>query len=237
MLRAYLFLAFYIPFTGLVALSAICATLFDRSGRWMHRHGRFWAWGGLKAGGVRFQVSGAEKVPSDGPVIFMSNHQGNFDILTLYQAVPRPFAWLAKEELFTIPLFGHSMTRGGYIPVDRSDGRKALKSLDTAAGLIRGGRSVLIFPEGTRSTDGHLLPFKRGGFILAAKAGVPVVPIAITGSLLINPPRQLRLKPGIIKVHFGAPIIAANRKAADLQELVQNAITALLEETCSVPSP
>jgi 1-acyl-sn-glycerol-3-phosphate acyltransferase len=235
MLRAYLFLAFFIPFTGLVAMSAICATLFDRSGRWMHRHGRFWARGGLAVGGVSYEVTGAEQVPATGPVIFMSNHQGNFDILTLYRAVPRPFAWLAKEELFKIPIFGHSMTRGGYIPVNRGDGRKALKSLDAAAALIRGGRSVLIFPEGTRSTDGSLLPFKRGGFILAAKAGVPVVPIALTGSLAINPPRQMRLQPGTIRVKFGTPIPTANCTSAALQEQVHSAIAALLEEPCSVP--
>jgi 1-acyl-sn-glycerol-3-phosphate acyltransferase len=236
MLRAYLFLAFFIPFTGLVALSAIGASLLDRSGRWVHRHGRFWAWGGLAAAGVQIQVSGSELVPTTGPVIFMSNHQGNFDILTLYQAVPRPFAWLAKEELFKIPVFGTSMARGGYIPVNRSDGRKAMKSLDAAASTIRSGRSVLIFPEGTRTTDGHLLPFKRGGFILAVKAGVPVIPIAITGSLQINPPQQLRLKPGTINIRFGSPIVGANLTPADLQEQVKSAIAALLEETCSAPS-
>lgn len=232
MIRAYLFLAFFIPYTGLVALSAICATLIDRTGRWMHRHACFWAWGGLTVAGVNYQVSGSENVPTDGAVIFMSNHQGNFDILTLYQAIPRSFAWLAKEELFKIPIFGHSMTRGGYIPIDRSDGRKALKSLDAAAQLIRGGRSVLIFPEGTRTTDGLLLPFKRGGFILAAKAGVPVVPIAITGSLAINPPRQIRLYPGTVSVRFGKPIDASTIKPAELQDRVHSAITALLEKPC-----
>lgn len=235
MIRAYLFLAFFIPFTGLMAFSAICASLFDQTGRWMHRHACFWSWGGLNVAGVRYRVAGAENVPTEGPVIFMSNHQGNFDILTLYQAVPRPFAWLAKEELFKIPVFGHSMARGGYIPIDRSDGRKALKSLAAAAELIRAGRSVLMFPEGTRSTDGQLLPFKRGGFILAAKAGVPVVPIAISGSLLINPPRQICLKPGTITVRFGTPIMQENAKAAVLQDQVYSAINALLEEPCSVP--
>jgi 1-acyl-sn-glycerol-3-phosphate acyltransferase len=232
MIRAYLFLAFFIPYTGLVALSAICATLVDRTGRWMHRHACFWAWGGLTVAGVNYQVSGSENVPADGAVIFMSNHQGNFDILTLYQAIPRSFAWLAKEELFKIPIFGHSMIRGGYIPIDRSDGRKALKSLDAAAQLIRGGRCVLIFPEGTRTTDGQLLPFKRGGFILAAKAGVPVVPIAITGSLAINPPRQIRLYPGTISVRFGKPIDASSIKPAELQDRVHSAISALLETPC-----
>ena len=107
MIRAYLFLAFFIPYTCLMACSAICATLFDRSGRWMHRHGCLWAWGGLTFAGVKYRAIGTEQVPAEGPLIFMSNHQGNFDILTLYQTVPRPFAWLAKEELFKIPVFGH----------------------------------------------------------------------------------------------------------------------------------
>lgn len=232
MIRAYLFLAFFIPYTGLVALSAICGTLFDRTGRWMHRHACFWAKGGLKVAGVRYRVYGQDNIPVSGPLIFMSNHQGNFDILTLYQAIPQQFAWLAKEELFKIPVFGQAMARGGYIPVDRGDGRKALKSLDAAAELIRTGRSVLIFPEGTRSTDGQLLPFKRGGFILAAKAGVPVVPVAISGSLTINPPRQNRLYPGTITIRFGEPIPAAGCKPAQLQDQVQAAITNLLEKPC-----
>jgi 1-acyl-sn-glycerol-3-phosphate acyltransferase len=182
---------------------------------------------------VRVEVAGTENVPSGTPVIFMSNHQGNFDILALFQAIPRRFAWIAKEELFRVPVFGHSMARAGYVPLDRSaGGRKALKSMDNAAALIREGRSVVVFPEGTRTPDGELLPFKQGGFLLAGKAGVPIVPITINGSMRINPKNHLELYPGTIKIRIGDPVPTvgvAGRDRERLMEQVRLAIDAGLE--------
>jgi 1-acyl-sn-glycerol-3-phosphate acyltransferase len=162
---------------------------------------------GILAAGVKIEVEGADLIPRDQPIIFMGNHQSNFDILTLFQSVPVRFNWLAKEELFRIPLFGRSMQSAGYIPVNRSDGRDSLKSLDRAARLVSGGTSIAIFPEGTRSNDGSLLPFKRGGFVLASKAGVPIIPFSIIGSMKINPPDNfVYLRPGVIRIKFGPPI-------------------------------
>ena len=136
----------------------------------------------------------------------MSNHQSNFDIFALLAAMPRQIHWIAKKELFDIPLFGPSMRRGGYIPLDRGDGRKALQSMDEAAATIHQGKSVVLFPEGTRTPDGNLLPFKRGGFILARKAAVPVVPVTINGSGKINPAGQIRLYSGDIRITLHPPI-------------------------------
>ncbi len=222
MLRAYLFLLLYMPLTFVLAFSAIIFTFVDPGGGMYHRHARLWARLGLWLAGVKVEVTGEEKVPTDAPVIFMSNHQGNFDILALLLVVPRKFAWIAKEELFRIPVFGHSMARAGYIPLDRSDGRRALRSMDAAAAKIRNGASVVIFPEGTRTTDGALLPFKRGGFLVAARAGVPIVPVTIDGSLRINPPRRIELHPGIIRVRFGEPIaVADGGRGKDEQLMVQ----------------
>ena len=231
MLRARLFLLVFVPFTLLVAASAIVATLFDSTGRLYHRHARFWSRFGLWMAGVRVEVRGEENVPP-GPVIFMCNHQSNFDILSLFRAIPQQFAWLAKEELFRIPIFGHSMARAGYIPLNRGDGRSALKSMTAAAERIRKGTSVVIFPEGTRSSDGALLPFKRGGFIIAAKAGVPVVPCSISGSRVVNPPKRIELYPGVITIRFAAPVTVIARTDAERQELldrVRGAIAAGLE--------
>jgi 1-acyl-sn-glycerol-3-phosphate acyltransferase len=98
------------------------------------------------------------------------------------------------------------MLRAGYIPLDRSDGRKAIKSLEEAAERIRNGRAIIIFPEGTRSLDGKLLPFKKGGFLLAKKAGVPIIPVTIKGSRDINPPGRFLIKRGVITIHFWPPI-------------------------------
>ena len=233
MLRAYLFLLFFIPLTFACALSAIVFTLVDGSGRCYHLHGRLWSWLGLKVAGVRVRVEGTELIPRDQPLIFMGNHQGNFDILALFLAIPRRFSWLAKEELFRIPVFGHSMRRGGYIPLNRGDGRDAMRSLEAAAAAIRGGSSVVVFPEGTRTKDGSLLPFKKGGFLLAAKAGVPIVPFTINGSRQINPRNRLELYPGELTIRFGAPIPttggSGGRRRDELLEQVRQAIAAHLE--------
>jgi len=233
MLRAYLFMLVFFPVTFLLALSAILFTLVDPTGRGYHAHARLWGRIGLFLAGVRLEVTGLEKVPAEGPVIYMSNHQGNFDILSLFIAIPRQFSWIAKEELFAIPVFGHSMRRAGYVPLDRSDGRRAFKSIEAAAVMIKNGKSVVIFPEGTRTTDGNLLPFKRGGFLLAAKAGVPIVPMTINGSGKINPCKRLEIYPGTITIRFSEPIITGGKSGAlrdHLLEEVKAAIDAGLQK-------
>jgi 1-acyl-sn-glycerol-3-phosphate acyltransferase len=211
---------------------AIVCTLFDGTGSYYHRIACLWSFLGLKLAGVTLVVSGLENVPLTEPVIFMSNHQSNFDILSLYQAIPKQFSWIAKEELFSVPLFGQSMRRAGYIALDRSDGRRSLKSMISAAERINGGASVIIFPEGTRSDDGRLIPFKRGGFLLAEKAKVPVVPVAISGSGRVNPAKKLWLKPGEIRIRFAEAISVSSqvgKRRDDLLEQVKAAISANLE--------
>lgn len=233
MLRAYLFLAVFIPLTFLFAASVIVWTLLDGSGRAYAFHARWWARLALAMAGVKVDLRGREHIP-DGPVIFMSNHQSNFDILALEASMPRRIYWVAKKELFAIPVFGPSMRRGGYIPLDRSDGRKALRSMDNAAAIIRDGKSVVMFPEGTRSKDRRLLPFKRGGFLLALKAGVPVVPVTINGSGRINPAGRIRLYRGNITITLHPPLAQAlgrpkGEAEARLMEQVHAAISSALE--------
>ncbi len=227
MLRALLFLVLLVPFTLFIIVTGVPVTFLDRTGRFLHRYGQFWARVALLLAGVRVTVNGAEKIPVDCPLIFMGNHQSNFDILTLYAGLPHHFSWIAKEELFRIPLFGLAMKRAGYLPLDRGDGRRALKTMESAAEKIRNGVSVIIFPEGTRSMDGNLLPFKRGGFLLAARAGVPIVPFTITGSAKVNPPKRLQIRPGTITITFGDPIAttgATGRKRDELIDRVRVAI-------------
>lgn len=233
MVRAYIYLAVFIPLTFLLSASAFISTLFDTSGRIYAWHARLWARLALALNLVQVTVRGSEHLP-DGPVIFMSNHQSNFDILALLAAMPRQFHWIAKKELFEIPVFGHSMRRGGYIPLDRGDGRKALQSLDEAAATIHTGKSVVIFPEGTRTTDGNLLPFKRGGFVLARKAEVPVIPVTINGSGRINPANRIRLYSGSITITLHPPVVAPpdlRRSEAEIwmMERVRTQIETVLE--------
>ncbi|WP_243372856.1 lysophospholipid acyltransferase family protein [Geotalea sp. SG265] len=232
MLRAYLYLSFFVPFTLLCSITAIVGTFFDAGGAFAHRCSRFWSRWGLRLAGIPVAVEGLEHIPGDGPVIFMGNHQGNFDILALSLAIPRRFSWIAKKELFAVPMFGEAMRRAGYIPLDRSDGRRALKSMNDAAARIRNGSSVVIFPEGTRTKDGSLLPFKRGGFLLAAKAGVPIVPFTINGSMRINPRNRIELYPGTLRIAFAPPVATAaggDKDQLKLMEQVRSAIAAGLE--------
>jgi 1-acyl-sn-glycerol-3-phosphate acyltransferase len=231
--RAYLYLFVFIPVTSLFALSASICTLFDPSGRSYAFHARLWARFGLALNKTPVEMRGAEHLP-DGPFILMSNHQSNFDILALIATIPRRIYWIAKKELFDIPIFGSSMRRGGYIPLDRSDGRKALKSMENAATIIRQGSSVVMFPEGTRSRDGHLQPFKRGGFMLAVRAGVPVIPVTINGSGRVNPGGRIKLYSGRISLILHPRVVVPEgmkKSEAEswLMEKVRSIITSDLE--------
>lgn len=233
MVHAYLFLSVFIPLTFLFAASALLCTLVDASGSSYAFHARLWARLSLLLAGARVTLRGTEHLPA-GPVIFMSNHQSNFDILSLLASLPRQIYWIAKKELFDIPVFGTSMKRGGYIPLDRSDGRRALKSMDSAAAIIRAGKSVVMFPEGTRSRDLRLLPFKRGGFMLALRAGVPVVPVTINGSGRVNPAGCAVIRSGTITITLHPPLmplITGSRTEAEtrLMEQVHCAISSVLE--------
>ncbi|NMC75614.1 MAG: 1-acyl-sn-glycerol-3-phosphate acyltransferase [Geobacteraceae bacterium] len=232
MVRAIFFLLLFVPFTLFIIFTGVPITFLDPTGRFLHNYGKFWGRVALFLAGATVKVSGLEKIPDGVPVIFMGNHQSNFDILSLYAGLPRHFSWIAKEELFRIPLFGYAMKRAGYLPLDRSDGRRALKTMESAAEKIRGGVSVVIFPEGTRSMDGNLLPFKRGGFLLAARAGVPIVPFTINGSARVNPAKRLVVHPGTIAIAFGDPIPtggATGKKRDELIDRVREAIERGLE--------
>ena len=169
--------------------------------------------------GVTVDVSGRDLLTLSGPYIFAANHQSQFDIFALQGYLGINFRWLAKKELFSVPIFGAGMRAAGYISVDRSKGRQAVQSLNEAAQRISDGTSVIIFPEGTRSPDGQLMPFKSGAMALAIKAGVPIVPVAITGTHHVLAKGKLLAKPGQVAIRLGSPIDTSLYKAADKQLL------------------
>jgi len=178
-------------------------------------------------------VEGRENIPAGRPVVFASNHASQLDIPILYKALPVQFRFLVKQELFSIPFFGLAMRMTGYIPVDRSGGREAIKSLQEAARRIAGGTSVVVFPEGTRSPDGSLGAFKPGGMVVAIKAGVPVIPVAILGSSSVLPKGRLRVQPGAVTVRIGPPIESCTpggpRRKEEVSGAVRDAIAGMLE--------
>src|SRR5512138_2287428 len=180
--------------------------LFTRSGAlpiWLGR--RVWGPWGLGLAGARTRVEPVPKLP-DGPLIFASNHESALDIWVVFKVLPRSFRFVAKAELFRLPVFGAYMRLGEHIPVDRGNHASAVQSLRRAGEAVRAGTSLVVFPEGTRSKDGRILPFKKGPFVVAMEAGVPVVPVAISGSGRVTPKNAVAVVPGTIRVAVGEPV-------------------------------
>lgn len=167
---------------------------------------RLWARGLLAAGGVRARREFEAPLEPDRRFIFMANHQSLFDIPALLATLPGQTRFLAKRSLFRIPVFGWAIAVGGFVPVDREDRSRARASFSAAAERLRSGASVLIFPEETRSLDGQLLPFRRGGFLLALKSGLPIVPVGIRGTFAVQPKGRVTIRPGRVTVRYGAPV-------------------------------
>jgi 1-acyl-sn-glycerol-3-phosphate acyltransferase len=164
-----------------------------------------WSRSILKLAGARVVVARLPPLP-DGPLIFASNHESALDILALLARLPRTVRFVAKQELFRIPVFGWYLGMGGHIAVDRGNHARAVESLRTAGAAVRGGISLIVFPEGTRSTDLRVHPFKKGPFVVAMEAGVPVVPVAISGAGRITPKRAIAVYSGEIRIAFGDPV-------------------------------
>lgn len=181
-----------------------------------------WGKSFCRVAGVSVKITGTENLVPDQTYIFAGNHVSQFDIFSFQGFFPHGFRWIAKKELFRIPFFGKAMLRSGIIPIDRSQGREALKSLNRAAEQIARGTSVLIFPEGTRSIDGKLTSFKTGAIMLAIKAGVPVVPIGFNGTYEILPKGKLLADSGEITIRIGKPIPTNDYKPKDKQDLARH---------------
>ena len=180
---------------------------------------RFWGKMICALAGVTVRVEGMENIDAQQTYIFVGNHASQFDIFTFQGFFPHDFRWLAKKELFHIPVIGWAMEAIGFIAIDRSCSRKAVTSLNQAASRIREGASVLLFPEGTRSPDGRLHPFKGGAILLAIKAGVPLVPIGFNNTHRILPKGKLLAKPGEVIIRIGTPLPTNTFQARDREQL------------------
>ena len=219
-MRCKLFIPIFVVATILMGLFSSVVSIFDRSGRVSHHLARYWSrfifWGV----GIKTRVNGTENIPKDRAVIFAANHQSTMDIPAMFGYLPVQFRIMAKQILFMVPFLGWHLYMSGNIPIDRKDARQAFGSVFKASNLLKRGISLLVFIEGTRSRDGKLHRFKRGGFTLARKLNVPLVPIAIKGSFDLMPAGAWTAKGGLVEIEI-LPAIEI-RADAEINQIAQD---------------
>jgi 1-acyl-sn-glycerol-3-phosphate acyltransferase len=222
----YLMIVLYTVFWGVVA----CVLAFvDRTGEgviWVARNWISWI---LATCHIELECEGLDRIDAEQPYVFMSNHQSVIDTAAIVATLPVSWRFVAKRELVWIPFFGWALGLGGHVIIDRGDHDSAIRSLKRAAERIRAGTNVIIFPEGTRSESGTLGEFKSGGFHLAIEAGVPILPITVSGSKRITPKGSLRIESGRVRILYGEPIPTAGLGLAargELKDRVRRAIVA-----------
>ncbi len=222
-----LFLALWCSTWITLALLAALLTWNRDVPLWMAR--RFWAYPLIWATGARYYAEPLPDVDFSTPHIFVMNHQSMLDIACAFHSIPSNLRFMAKEVLKYVPFLGWYMWATGMIFIDRSKGTKALRSLSKAAARIRNGANILVFPEGTRSKDGSILPFKRGPFVLALQAGVPIIPVAIEGSGRVLPSGGFDIVPGDVRLKLGMPILTQGRPKNSSEALMREVHQALID--------
>lgn len=217
---------------GSVILStiAILVSVLPPRGNWTFGVARIWSRCLLKASMVRIAASYDPALEPGRSYVFLCNHQSLFDIPLLIATCPGQIRMMAKRSLFLIPFFGWGLKAGGFIPIDRGDRSTARQSFASAIARLRAGTSVLLFPEGARSTTDTLLPFERGGFLLAMKTGLPIVPVGVRGTRAVQHRGNWAIRPGKVEVCYGAPLSAADygiRRKAELVAEVRRRVASL----------
>ncbi len=215
-------------FTVLFGLAAILLSPINPSGRLVHWFARWWARTLLWVGRVPVRLDGLQNIPNGKPCVLVSNHASAADIPILFGSLPIQFRIIAKHSLFHIPILGWCMRLAGYISINRSNPKKAMRSLRKAARQIREGYPAVVFPEGTRSRTGDLQPFKAGAFLLAIESGVPIVPVGISGSFDILVSGSMRIRPDAqVALRIGTPIETDGLTTKDRRGLAERARTAV----------
>jgi len=214
----YLFLALFV---AIAAPPAMLWVLITGNPHVIYVLGRF----GIRASGwisgARVVTEGREKVLPGHTYVFLSNHLGNFDGPVLSHVIPRDCRALIKQEMMQLPILSIVFKQAQLVPIERSNPQKAQMGIELGAKLLKEGKSFFAFPEGTRSRDGCLGEFKKGVFIMAIKAQIPVFPITILGSNTIQRPGKYGIRPGTIRVIFHDPISTEGMSLADRNRLIQ----------------
>jgi len=211
-----------------LSVLALISIPLDRSGRSFHAVARTWSRCILWLFGIKVRVRGTEHLERTRHYIYVSNHASMFDIPAVVVGIPDDIRFVLKKELTKVPIWGWALKYGYYISIDRGRARDAAKSLEEAVERMRTGASVILFAEGTRTRDGKLQPFKRGAFSLAARSGVPIVPVAINNTFSILPKGSIRVKPADITIVLEKPVptegVEGREAEVKLMEKVREAI-------------
>ncbi|MGD8861057.1 MAG: lysophospholipid acyltransferase family protein [Myxococcales bacterium] len=205
-IRSFINFLFFGVWTAFMVTYAVTTGLLLRDPEFFRRQQRNWAGGLLKFWGVKLEVHGADQVDTTRSYVVMSNHLSYVDIVVLFLALPIIPGFLAKAELTKVPFLSQALRSGGHVIINRKNTASAMQTLDRAAEEVRDGKTVLIFPEGTRGDSDTVGKFKKGGFHLAKSAGVPILPVGLRGSRSIFPRGSLLVRPGKVEVHIGAPV-------------------------------
>jgi 1-acyl-sn-glycerol-3-phosphate acyltransferase len=219
-IRALLSTISFVAATIVGSLTALIFGAIDKTGDLVLALARLWSRVVLGAPGVKLEVKMHVPLEPGRPYVFMPNHASMVDIWVVFVAIPASFRFIAKKQLAQIPLFGWAMAAGRFIFIDRQNAASARRSMEEAARRIRAGQSVVIFPEGTRTRDGRLLPFKKGGFHLAMESGADIVPVAIHGSREVMPRGAALIRAGTVRLEVGEPIPTAGLKNGDRDALI-----------------
>jgi 1-acyl-sn-glycerol-3-phosphate acyltransferase len=222
----------FVAITLIGATAAMVSFIVDRSGDSVLRLARLWSRAILASSGAKLTIRTETPLDPGRPYVFMANHLSAADIFSLFIAVPFPVRMIAKKQLGRIPFFGWAMHAGRFIFIDRQNPIASRRSIEEAARRIRAGHSVLIFPEGTRSRDGTLGPFKKGGFHLAIASGAEIVPCGIRGTREVMRRGSLLIRPGKITVDVAAPIPTAGLTDDDRDALLERVRNQILAMTC-----
>lgn len=232
LLRGLFLLGFWFTLIALIAPFMIAAAIITRNENMIYGPTKFLIRLGLRLVGVRVEVTGLDRLKSDQAYIFTPNHQSFIEVPLLVGYLGRNPAYLAKKEVFKYPIFGFGIKVIGCVPVDRSNTQSAIESAKLATEHLKRGKSYIVYPEGTRSSDGRLLPFKKGAFVMAMEAGVPIVPISISGAVRVMPRSGISIRPETIRVTVHEPIDTKGRpkdKIAELMELTRGKIVSALD--------
>jgi len=206
--------------TIILVIPVVMADLLSRTGNLAFSLTKIWAYTMLAVSFVRTEIKNKEKITKGQSYIIISNHQSHYDILALVTTLGIQFRWFIKKEILKVPLFGYGLYASRNIFIDRSDTARAIESINKGIDRLPTGAGVMVFAEGTRSSDGRIQEFKKGGFIAAITRQIPILPVTVNGSRRVLPKGSLAVRPGKIQVVIGHPIETDGYTAETVQELM-----------------